>query len=233
MPETRSGRATPVDTNEFDIISVIKEKFEELKADLLSDIKELINLEVDKAMKKQKEEFKSAIDALQERVTNLEHAHDGLEQYGRRLSVRVENIPIATDETADNVLEKVENILKEACPNLSGNVIDRAHRIGSNYKCFKTNNTCRSVIVRFNSFKHRTLFYRNRNKLKGVRIKLDLTKKRYNVLRSARSIANENQDINYVFPDINCRLKVVFKNGTSDFFKDIIELNELIEKYMS
>ena len=29
-------------------------------------------------MKKQKEEFKSAIDTLQERVTNLEHAHDGL-----------------------------------------------------------------------------------------------------------------------------------------------------------
>ena len=170
-------------------------------------------------MKKQKEEFKSAIDALQERVTNLEHTHDDLEQYGRRLSVHVEDIPVATDETADNVLEKVEIILKEACPNLSGYVIDRAHGIGSNYKCFKINNTCRSVIVRFNSFKHRTLFYRNRNKLKGVRTKLDLTKKIYNVLRSARSIANENQDTNYVFTDINCRLKVVFKNGTSDFLK--------------
>ena len=119
---------------------------EELKADLLSEIKELINLDVEKAMKKQKEEFKSAMDALQERVTNLEHAHDDLEQYGRRLSVRMEDISVATDKTADNVLEKVENILKEACPNLSGNVIDRAHRIGSNYKCFKTNNICHSVI---------------------------------------------------------------------------------------
>ena len=47
-------------------------------------------------MKKQKEEFKSAIDALQERGTNLEHAHDDLEQYGRRLSVCVEDIPIVT-----------------------------------------------------------------------------------------------------------------------------------------
>ena len=82
------------------------------------------------------------------------------------------------------------------------------------------------------SFKHRTLFDWNSNKLKGVRFKIDLTKKRYNCLRSARSIANENQDINYVIADINCRLKVVFKNGTSDFFKNIIELNELIEKYM-
>ena len=66
-----------------------------------------------------------------------------------------------------------------------------------------------------------------------MRIKLDLIKNRCHVLRSTRSIANENQDINYVFADINCRLKVVFKNGTSDFFKDIIELNELIEKYVS
>ena len=42
-----------------------------------------------------------------------------------------------------------------------------------------------------------------------------------------------NQDINYVFADINFRLKVVFQNGTSDFLKDIIELRELIEKYRS
>ena len=131
----------------------------------------------------------------------------------------MEDIPVATDETADKDIEKVENIFKKACSSLSGNVIDRAHRIGSNYKCFKTNNTCRSVIVRFNSLKHRTSFYRNRNRLKGVRITLDLTKKRNSVLRRARSVANENQDVNYDFADIKCLLKVVFKNGTFDFFK--------------
>ena len=90
----------------------------------------------------------------------------------------------AIDITGDKVREKVENILKEACLSLSGNVIDRAHRIWSNYKCFKTNDNCRSVIVRFNSFKHRTWLK------KGRRIKLDLTKKRHNGLRSARSIAD-------------------------------------------
>ena len=74
--------------------------------------------------------------------------------------------------------------------------------------------------------------YRNRDILKDVRVKLDLTKKRYNILKSARSIADEKQDVNYVFADINCRLKVVFKDGTSEFFKDISELNELIEQRM-
>ena len=135
----------------------------------------------------------------------------------------MEDIPVATEETADNVLEKVENILKEACPNLSGNIIDWAHRIGSNYKCFKTNNTCRSVIVRFNSFKHRTLFYRNRNKLKGVRIKLDLTKKD-TMLWGALDLLLMKTKMSIMFLQIN---------GTSDSFKDIIELNELIEKCMS
>ena len=45
----------------------------------------------------------------------------------------------------------------------------------------------------------------------------------------SRSVADEKQDVNYVFADINCRLKVVFKDVTSEFVKDISELNEVIE----
>ena len=45
----------------------------------------------------------------------------------------------------------------------------------------------------------------------------------------SRSVADEKQDVNYVIADINCRLKVVFKDVTSEFVKDISELNELIE----
>ena len=35
--------------------------------------------------------------------------------------MRLENIPVEKDETADNVFSKAEKILKERCPNLSGN----------------------------------------------------------------------------------------------------------------
>lgn len=38
-----------------------------------SEVKDLINLEVEKAMNNQKEKFKSVIDKPQERVTNLDH----------------------------------------------------------------------------------------------------------------------------------------------------------------
>ena len=76
------------------------------------------------------------------------------------------------------------------------------------------------------------MIYHNRNILKNVKVKLDLTKKRYNILKTTRSIADEKQDANYVFANINCRLKVVFKEGTSEFFKYLSELNELIEQHM-
>ena len=145
--------------------------------------------------------------------------------------MRLEDIPVEKDETADKVFSKAENMLKEACPNLSGDCIDRAHRIGRDYKCHKTNKTCCSVIVHFTSFNHRTSIYRNKNISKDVKGQ-DSTKKRYNILKSARSIADEKQDVNYVFADVNCRLKVVFKDGTSEFLKNISELNELIEQRM-
>ena len=134
--------------------------------------------------------------------------------------MRLEDIPVEKDETADKGLSKVENILREACSNLSGDCSDRVHRIGCDYKCHKTNKTCCSVIVRFTGVKHGTSIYRNRNILKDVRVKLDLQKKRYNVLKKVRSTVDEKQDTNYVFADVNPRLKIVFKDGTSEFLKE-------------
>ena len=70
------------------------------------------------------------------------------------------------------------------------------------------------------SFRHRTMFYRNRKRLKYVRIKLDLTKRRYRILKEAIDLAKEHPDLDYVFTDVNCCLKVVFKDDTSNFFID-------------
>ena len=139
-------------------------------------------------MKKQKENFRSSVlHELQKHVIKLEYDHDDLKQYGCCFCMRSEDILAEKDETADKVFSKAENILNKACPNLSGDCIDRAHRIK------KTNKTCHSVIVCFTSFKHRTSTYQNRNILKDVRVKLDLTKKKY-ISKSVRSIADEKQD---------------------------------------
>ena len=47
--------------------------------DLLSEIKDLIHLEVEQAMKKQKENLDSALYKFQKRVFKLEHDHNDLE----------------------------------------------------------------------------------------------------------------------------------------------------------
>ena len=42
MPETRSGRATPIDPNKFDVISVIKKKLMNLKQISYQKLKNLL-----------------------------------------------------------------------------------------------------------------------------------------------------------------------------------------------
>ena len=42
------------------------------------------------------------------------------------------------------------------------------------------------------------------------------------------ALAKEHSDLDYVFADVNCRLKVVFKDSASNFFNDIDNLKSMI-----
>ena len=61
----------------------------------------------------------------------------------------------------------------------------------------------------------------------GARIRLDLTKYRYNLLVSAR-IINNCPEVNYVYADINCRLKVKLADESHKFFESMEELNGIL-----
>lgn len=50
-------------------------------------------------------------------------------------------------------------------------------------------------------------------KVKNVKVKLDLTKKRYSIFIEAMELLKNNEVVQFVIADINCRLKVVFKDG--------------------
>ena len=229
MPDARSGKFKADEGEQnSELIQIITSKFNELKQDLITEIKLLIQLEVEKVVKKQKEEFDETVIKLQERITTPEQEKDDLEQYGRRVCVRIDDVPVESEETAESIFEKVGKLLGEACPDVPVSCTDRAHRIGSEYKSYRNKKKCCSIIVRFMSFRHRTMFYRNRKRLKDVRIKLDLTKRRYKILKDAIDLAKEHPDLNYVYADVNCRLKVVFKDGSSNFFNDIHDLKSII-----
>ena len=100
-------------------------------------------------------------------------------------------------------------MFKEAKVSVLENVLDRAHRIGSIYTDIVRNKKCKSVIVRFTTFRHRTLFYRARN-LKKSKVKLDLWKPRSDHLKKANYHAKEITAINFCHADVNCHLRVKF-----------------------
>ena len=68
MPEARSGKLTASEgvenAQDVSLGDVIKEKLNEFKDELLTEIKILIKSEVDEALKKQKEELDSAFTQL-------------------------------------------------------------------------------------------------------------------------------------------------------------------------
>ena len=63
-------------------------------------------------------------------------------------------------------------------------------------------------MICFVIFKHRTLFYRRRASVKNVRVKSDLTKRWYEVLKKAITLVNG--DVDYVLTDVNCQITVLF-----------------------
>ena len=132
MPDTRSGKSKADEGEQnSELIQIITSKFNELKQDLITEIKLLIQLEVEKVVKKQEEEFDETVIKLQERITTLEQEKDDLEQYGRRVCVRIDAVPVESEETMESVFEKVGKFLGEASPDVPVSCIDRAHRIGS------------------------------------------------------------------------------------------------------
>ena len=86
-----------------------------------------------------------------------------------------------------------------------------------------------SIVVRFTTFRHRTFLYANRKNIKsGARIRLDLTKDCYNLLVSARKKVNNCPEVNYVYADINCRLKVKLADESHKLFESMEELNGIL-----
>ena len=66
---------------------------------------------------------------------------------------------------------------------------------------------------------------------RGVKIKLDLTKSRYNLLKRANDHVKEVPSIKFCYADINCRLMVEFndENQKDIFFSSFDELRDIVD----
>ena len=171
-----------------EILTKIDEKFNDFKIAIIGEIRDQIKQNVSEALEKEikkREELKSTICMLhehvkkyQKQVNELKDRQNELEQYGRRLCIRIDGVPMAENETSNDVLQNVKSFIEESSSEILDVAIDRAHRIGKAYTDKTSGRKCKNTIVRFTTFRHRTMFYHSRKYLKrNVKVKLDLTKK--------------------------------------------------------
>ena len=141
-----------------------------------------------------------------------------MEQDGRRLCIKINGVPVAENETSNDVLQNVKSIIEESNRERPDVSIDRAHRISKTYTEKTSGLKYKRIIVRFATFRHKTMFYHIRKNLKrNLKVKLDLTKKRYSTFTEAMQLVKNNKAVKFVMAGINYRLKVVFKDGNSLF----------------
>ena len=200
-------------------------------------MKVLIQSEFQNTIQKYKshlDEVSSTVAMLQQHMTNLKQEHlnfqertridrqdlekycEENEQYSRRLCLRIKNLKKQENESSKKVLEEIKCLFSGASINIPDACIDRAHRVS------KTDDT---VIVTFATFRHRTMFYRKRKELKnGVKVHLDLTKARLDLLIKADKYVKNLSNVDFVYADINCRLKIHFSNNNESFFDSMDDL---------
>ena len=116
--------------------------------------------------------------------------------------------------------------------------IDRVHRTGKSYTDGNTRKKIQSIIVKFKSRKSRKEFYGARSGnlvngkkkpcLKFFNVSVDLTRRRYLLLKTAKGIIKDNPNISYVHADINCSLGIKFANESFKYFNSLNELHSLL-----
>ena len=79
----------------------------------------------------------------------LKRKTDDLEQYGRRLCIRIDGVEVHEDETAKECTGKVLNLLQKSDAEISDKDIDRAHRIGSKRTVSVDGKEVQQIIVKF------------------------------------------------------------------------------------
>ena len=243
--KTRSDSKSVTDMDKLDekFDEKFNEKFELLASkECINELKQLIvnqNKKIDKLndtitaqdkkikdLEKTVTSHESMINILNGRIAVLSSAVDYLktsseqqEQYSRRNCLRINGVEKAQNETADDCLEKVQNICNDLGVEIPPESIERAHRVGKERK---------AIIVKFTSFKHRTMVYRKRNKNGPVKIHLDLTKPRLKLLDEAKELVTEDCKVNFAFADINCNTVARMKDGSYKFFQNIDDFTKLL-----
>ena len=137
-------------------------------------------------------------------ITNIKAEQNKAEQYSRRQSLRIYDVPMQRNETANDCLAIVKKLITDEELDIPESVIDRAHRIGRKGK------KPPAIIVKCTTWRHRTLMYRHRetiNKNHKWRVSLDLTRANISILEDVRRAVERDkvEEVTFVACDVNCQ----------------------------
>ena len=165
---------------------------------------------------------------MQKYMDRLERGRDEIEQYQRRLCLRINGIELergGTNESGEKCLEKVKKVFKELNVDVPDLVLDRAHRIGKFTE--KNGKRYRPMIVRFTTWRHRTAVYRAKKNSQKYKIHLDVTRNRLKLIDRANDMLKEIEEMNgFAFADVNCRtcLKMDDKYHYFESEEDLLQI---------
>ena len=63
----------------------------------------------------------------------------------------------------------------------------------------------------------------------GYSVRLDLTKKKLDLLRRVRELIDDRSEVDFVFMDINCKLVLKMANDSMKWFSSESELNSILK----
>ena len=142
------------------------------------------------------------------------------------------------NENQSDIVSKISECFGEIAFLYEEVEIDKVYRIDKPYKDKCSGLTVKPIIVTFKSWKYRQDVYRNRSrrfenskKKPGENyfsVSLDLTKRRYNLLKIARGIVKEMDNATFVCADVNCSFAIRFKNGAIKHFNIGYEFGSLL-----
>ncbi len=173
------------------INNAIKETFEgaEFKVIITKIINEAVKKAVSEVEAKFNQQLKvktEEIKKLKSEVETLADKLNDIEQYGRRDSVRVFNVPDNADKSLGETVscDVINKLPRDARFDIEEDTV-RYHRVGR----ANPGKPC-PVIIKFISYKKKMIFLKSRRVFKGCKITVadDLTGVNYNRLKEARDM---------------------------------------------
>ena len=171
-------------------------------------------------------------------IENLSIKCDGREQYSRQYCLRMHGWKYEKNESQNDLVSKISKCFSEIGLPYEEAEVDRVHRIGKPYNNKNSGLTMKLIIIKVKSWRYRQDVYRNRprkfengKKKRGENsfsVSLDLTKRRYNLLKFAQGIVKEMDNVSFLCAGVNCSLAIRFKNSTIKHFNSEYEFQPLL-----